>query len=290
VPTQTATSSKSSKSKSPARQALSTTETKQLKVSLYTNELERHYLDQFLRFSQSLGTFLPPKRFTGLITRSGETSPAIQQGILAVGALYWALQGDFTTNLFISKELDEPHYENALRYHGSAMRTVLEHMQSERPSDKDRSRERSIIGACLLFICFEALQGHRQEASQHIHHGMGIITKMSQEPYITAQSSSLLPSKPTAKSCAGVTDELAEMFERLSHHAWTDALFLHLQQNSHSTPSPQVAYDYPNTAVDYGSIFESEQNFGICEQFDSPEDFHVSSNADRYLPMTVAIL
>ncbi|CAK7213057.1 hypothetical protein SBRCBS47491_001673 [Sporothrix bragantina] len=94
-----------------------------------------------------------------------------------------------------------PHYRNALTYYGHALRLLRlgggglsgnENMQGppgrqtslpgQQPytgvdlaTPPSSEKERAAVLCCLLFVCFEALQGNREGALQHITHGLQIV-------------------------------------------------------------------------------------------------------------------
>ncbi|CAK7226411.1 hypothetical protein SEUCBS140593_006231 [Sporothrix eucalyptigena] len=86
-----------------------------------------------------------------------------------------------------------PHYRNALTYYGHALRLLRlggggssgsdsTPSQGQRPYTGDdlatppsSEKERAAVLSCLLFVCFEALQGNREVALQHITHGLQIV-------------------------------------------------------------------------------------------------------------------
>ncbi|CAK7211608.1 hypothetical protein SCUCBS95973_001173 [Sporothrix curviconia] len=95
-----------------------------------------------------------------------------------------------------------PHYRNALTYYGHALRllrlsgggntgntteqghpnrhsTSLSGQQPYTGVDlatpPSSEKERAAVLSCLLFVCFEALQGNREGALKHITHGLQIV-------------------------------------------------------------------------------------------------------------------
>lgn len=61
-----------------------------------------------------------------------------------------------------------PHYENALLYYGEALRRLQQ-------KTDDESSLRTALQSCILFICFEVLNGNCESALKHTTHGLQIL-------------------------------------------------------------------------------------------------------------------
>ncbi|KIH86510.1 hypothetical protein SPBR_08099 [Sporothrix brasiliensis 5110] len=93
-----------------------------------------------------------------------------------------------------------PHYRNALTYHGHALRlirlggggrtapgsistgpsnnpTLVQELYTDNnpATPPSAEKERAAVLCCLLFVCFEALQGNREAALRHITSGLQIV-------------------------------------------------------------------------------------------------------------------
>jgi hypothetical protein len=203
---------------------------------------EGRYFDQWLVLAENLGgSWFPTNLFSDVIPQLGLTEPAIRYAAIAVGALASAVSPNTVTHLPSGpshETASRQHYNNAVTYHGHALRLVRVGLQGDVSSDYAL---RVAVISCLLFACFEALHDSTEEALNHINHGLSIIDQfmftpdtiyLSVSPALSTasigsdhreqqQSSSSSFIQPEGSPVPFVFDgEILELFRRLEYMSW----------------------------------------------------------------------
>lgn len=209
------------------------------------SQWEEQYFEQWLVLAENLGgSWFPTNLFSDIILQLGLTQPAIRYAAIAVGALARAVSPKTATTLVSGQPSSGPsheaesrlHYNNAVTYHGHALRLVRVGLQGDVSSDYAL---RVAVISCLLFACFEALHGSTDEALNHISHGLTIIDQFMYTPdllsvspalstasigsdhYEQEQSSSSSFVQPEGSPVPFVFDgEFLELFRRLEYMSW----------------------------------------------------------------------
>ncbi|KAL1902507.1 hypothetical protein Sste5346_001488 [Sporothrix stenoceras] len=128
-----------------------------------------------------------------------------------------------------------PHYRNALTYYGHALRLLRlgggggtatsennngnqpqqAHTGNDPETPPSSEKERAAVLSCLLFVCFEALQGNREDALNHITHGLQIVDQfVARNLPPRALSEAQAYSPPDEASLLAGTDSDAEWQRR----------------------------------------------------------------------------
>lgn len=152
---------------------------------------EEQYFEEWLVLAEHLGgSWFPTNLFGDVIPQLSIAQPAIRYAAIAVGALARAVSPKTATTLASRQPSSGPpheaesrqHYNNAVTYHGHALRLVRVGLQGDVSSDYAL---RVAVISCLLFACFEALHGSTDEALNHISHGLTIIDQFMYTPETT---------------------------------------------------------------------------------------------------------
>jgi hypothetical protein len=192
------------------------------------------------------GEWFTSNLFTKTIPQLAHQDAALRHAMMAIGAMANAVAPTFLPGACSGPTHVGPHYKNALSYYGQALRLVRLH---QGPSD---SQLRSALIACLLFVCFETLHGHREAALHHINHGMMIVEQflrlkeankqsiMDSSKPATPPATQTLPPIDTASPVAddrpiiamdsespspeGLDEEIIQVFQRLDFQSWSTAI------------------------------------------------------------------
>lgn len=214
------------------------------------DQWEEEYFEQWLLLAENLGgSWFPTELFTQTIPELGRTEPAIRYAAIAVGALASAMSPNTLPALSSERSggaASRQHYNNAVTYHGHALRLVRVGLQGDVSSDYAL---RVAVISCLLFACFEALHDSTDEALNHINHGLTIIDQFMYTPDTTylsvspALSTASLNSEhyeqhePSLSSFMQREDslvpfvldgEILELFRRLEYLSWSVRLMQHV--------------------------------------------------------------
>lgn len=142
-----------------------------------------------------------------------------------------------------------PHYSAAINYYGRALRLL----QSESAQTSNETAIERTLLACLLFACFETLDGSYGTAANHVNHGLKILESFRKNNQPVRSGS--LEKTPTLE------DEVLQILQRLDYQAWTVGLLDRWRQSS-----PRV---YTSTAT--GSPFHELDETDMPKQFTSLE-------------------
>ncbi|KAK1836841.1 hypothetical protein QBC39DRAFT_295935 [Podospora conica] len=206
------------------------------------DQWEERYFEQWLVLANNLGgSWFPTTLFSHTIPQLGLNQPAIRYAAIAVGALASAVSPSTVPSLSSGpphQTESRQHYNNAVTYHGHALRLVRVGLQGDVSSD---CALRAAVISCLLFACFEALHDSTEEALNHINHGLTIIDQFMYTPDTTYLSVSPALStvsigseyyeqqespsgsfvQPEGSPVPFVFDgEILELFRRLEYMSW----------------------------------------------------------------------
>lgn len=131
------------------------------------------------------------------LLRMSSSFPAVQHAVVAFSSLHEVyLAGD---------DIHPPTAVYSRQQYGRAIRNLCDHIAIT--SIDGHVMEETLL-TCLLFICFEVLQGHDLAALAHLEAGLGIFSSL---PYTSAEVSM----QPSDLSISA----LAKIFIRLDNHA-----------------------------------------------------------------------
>lgn len=222
---------------------------------MFASQWEKAYFDSWLTLAPNLGGgWFPSHLWTSTIPQLCRDEPAVRFAAIAIGAMAQAMSpallgksyhhmlgGDAAAGAPAPPSLAEtveanrvvPHYRNALTYYGHALRllrlgggggtgTASSGASTTQPYTGDdlatpptNEKERAAVLSCLLFVCFEALQGNREAALNHITHGLQIVDQfVARNLPPRALSEAQARSPPDEASLLAGTDSDAEWQRR----------------------------------------------------------------------------
>lgn len=147
-----------------------------------------------------------------IVLQSCEYSPAIRACVVAIGALdqtldsvqrglaekAWRAQDSSKEKIHEGKT----HHEFALRQYGRAIRELKQSLSA------NRSDMRSALIACMLTVCFEALNGDMQSAITQVRNGRKLIRE-----YLPTGASAI----SARLNSAAEINEIIQAFDRLDN-------------------------------------------------------------------------
>ena len=135
---------------------------------------EQHALQFFVRHSapQLAGYFDSPF-WQRMVLQAGRNEPAVKHAIAAVGALHEKL----LTGAVNPNESQDRRTQFALEQCNKSIQHLLKPKEGTQRPDL-----RLMLTTCVLFTCFEALQGHCEAAIQHATQGYSLIQQYAMDP------------------------------------------------------------------------------------------------------------
>jgi hypothetical protein len=103
-----------------------------------------------------------------LVLRVGQQEPAVYHAIVALGAIHEEYQVHGA--VWNGSSIQKPLYRQALQQYSSALRQLNDRLQQ-----KSYSNVEIVLISCILFICFEILQGNAMAALSHFEGGMSVL-------------------------------------------------------------------------------------------------------------------
>ena len=128
---------------------------------------EQHSLQFFVKHSapQLAGYFDSPF-WQRMVLQAGRQEPAVRHAIAAIGALH--------EKLLTGAVNPEQSQDQRTRFALEQCNKSIQHLVS--PADKSTKPDlRLMLTTCVLFTCFEALQGHCEQAIIHATQGYSLL-------------------------------------------------------------------------------------------------------------------
>ncbi|KAF2721735.1 hypothetical protein K431DRAFT_268128, partial [Polychaeton citri CBS 116435] len=143
-------------------------------LSWSTDRLEQHSLQFFVHHSapQLAGYFDSPF-WQRMVLQAGRHEPAIRHAIAAVGALHEKL----LTGAVNSNENQDRRTRFALEQCNKSIQHLIQPENGTGLPDL-----RLMLTTCVLFTCFEALQGHCEQAIIHATQGYSLLQQYAMDP------------------------------------------------------------------------------------------------------------
>ncbi|KAM0722282.1 hypothetical protein Q7P37_001723 [Cladosporium fusiforme] len=134
----------------------------------------QHALQFFVQHSapQLAGYFDSPF-WQRTLLQSGRHEPAVKHAIAAIGALHERL-------LMGAEEADTSH-KRQTRFALEQCNKSIQHLTAP-VEGKDHPDLRLMLTTCVLFTCFEAMQGHCEQAIAHATQGYGLLKQYATAP------------------------------------------------------------------------------------------------------------
>jgi hypothetical protein len=135
---------------------------------------EQHALQFFVRNSapQLAGYFDSPF-WQRMVLQAGRVEPAVRHAIAAIGALHEKL----LTGALNPAELQDRRTRFALEQCNKSIQILTKPTESGKRPDL-----RLMLTTCVLFTCFEALQGHCEQAITHATQGYNLLQQYAMDP------------------------------------------------------------------------------------------------------------
>ncbi|KXJ93650.1 hypothetical protein Micbo1qcDRAFT_172560 [Microdochium bolleyi] len=191
---------------------------------IFTSDREQRYFETWVRFSKVICGDGLSELCSNAITQLSFTDPAIREATLAIGCLRVALD-DRPTGVLGSSAVGTPSYGEAIHRYAAALRKVVS-------SPLDKTTIRTVLLCCILFICFDILDGNRPAVHNHIFHGLRILQQFLRSVHPQANCTTHAPS-PDPSTVDGFILQIFQRLTMISH----SQLALHQQSLWQSTPS-----------------------------------------------------
>lgn len=134
----------------------------------------QHALQFFVRHSapQLAGYFDSPF-WQRMLLQSGRHSPAVKHAIAAIGTLH--------EKLLIGADEEDATSQRKTRFALEQCNQSIQHLT--KPVDGGKPPDlRLMLTTCVLFTCFEAMQGHCEQAISHAKQGYALLKQYATDP------------------------------------------------------------------------------------------------------------
>ncbi len=204
--------------------------------SPFSGEAEYRYFRFFHeKTAERLSGFFNEALWNRLVLQACEYEPSIRHAVIAIGALDMALEHAQGTKRPEYLELGDEdkkvvsHHQFALQQYGKAIKRMQDNLS------KPRQDMRTILIACLLFVCFETFHGNNNSAVKQAQSGIKMINGWL--PQFVKQGNLPADHIPGLRSPAPyvIEDELVHAFSRL------DVLALSFAEEQPLDIAPQLS-------------------------------------------------
>jgi hypothetical protein len=137
---------------------------------------EDHQIQRSLQFfiyhsAPQLAGYFDSRFWQQMMLHSGSQSPAVKHAIAAIGALHERLLTGPD-----NKDSGSP------RKRGFALECNQSIQHLMKPTNGEQSDLRLLLATCILFTCFEAMQGHCEQAMSHAKQGHALLDQYATDP------------------------------------------------------------------------------------------------------------
>ncbi|KAF2159346.1 hypothetical protein M409DRAFT_60928 [Zasmidium cellare ATCC 36951] len=144
---------------------------------------ERSALGFFInRTARDLGYSFPTIEWISRTLQLSHEEPALRYAMVALGSMHQARRA--YTHTSMSPVIEPGHLKNALGGYGKAMTHLRRRIEDSSVGNRIQTTS-MILLSCLLFFCFEQLQGEQATACLHMQKGQRIIKEMLSSPHST---------------------------------------------------------------------------------------------------------
>lgn len=141
---------------------------------------ERSALGFFInRTARDLGYSFPSNEWISCSLQLGHEEPALRYAMTALGSMHQARRAYTHTSMV--PVIDPEHLRYALDGYGKAMLHLRRRIERCPVSNRSQATN-MILLSCLLFFCFEQLQGEQATACLHMQKGQRIIKELLSGP------------------------------------------------------------------------------------------------------------
>ncbi|KAK1491772.1 hypothetical protein CABS01_12096, partial [Colletotrichum abscissum] len=135
--------------------------------AIFRSEWEKVYFETWISAKTELCGDELFDVFSVMVTQVATENCLLLEAVLALGALKIALIQQ-TDLLPMEQSRSSVHYRTALSRYGNAMRTLVAVAANEDTIS-------TILQCCIVFFCFDLLDGNHKAAHVHIHYGTRIL-------------------------------------------------------------------------------------------------------------------
>ena len=151
--------------------------------------------------------------WTGIVLQESHAVPAIRRAVIAIAALYKALETAPTSELKVNiiQSFDNKHHEYAVLQYIKAIQSLSQYI-----SQWNSPQLRPTLIACLLFVCFETISGSYSSAVQQTYGGLKILRSYyagqpGSQPWLPKQ---VLPKDSKVQKSGYITQALRDHMGR----------------------------------------------------------------------------
>ncbi|KAI9644520.1 tRNA A64-2'-O-ribosylphosphate transferase [Ciborinia camelliae] len=168
-------------------------------ISVEATEEEGRYFRYFCdRTAYQLPGYFDPSFWNHIILQESHNVTPIRHAVIAIGALNKAIGEAPGPNLKVNviQDIHKKHYEFAVLQHLKAIQALNQYISSS-----NGPQLRTALMACLLFVCFETIQGSYASSVQQTYGGLKLLRsyyagKPGSKPWIPRRISAGFNSKP----------------------------------------------------------------------------------------------
>jgi hypothetical protein len=142
-------------------------------VSIHATEDERRYFHFFSdNVANKMTGFFESTFWTRIVVQGSHEVPAIYHAAISIAALFKSMETAPRPDLKVNvvQTFDKKHHEYALIQYLKAIQALKQYI-----SASDSPQLRPALIACLLFVCFEAIQGSYSSAFEQIYGAIKIL-------------------------------------------------------------------------------------------------------------------
>lgn len=183
----------------PIQPRIPTTDIYTPNISLEATEEEGRYFRYFCdRTAYQLSGYFDPTFWDHIILRESYNVIPIRHAVIAISALNKAIEDSPGPHLKVNviQDINKKHYEFAVLQYLKAIQALNQYLSSS-----NGPQLRTALVACLLFVCFETIQGSYASSVQQTYGGLKLLRsyyagKPGSKPWIPLRISRGLKTKP----------------------------------------------------------------------------------------------
>ncbi|APA14856.1 hypothetical protein SS1G_06907 [Sclerotinia sclerotiorum 1980 UF-70] len=183
----------------PLQPRIPTTDLYTPSISLEATEDEGRYFRYFCdQTAYQLPGYFDPTFWKHIILQESHNVTPIRHAVIAIGALNKAIEEAPRPNLKVNviQDINKKHHEFAVLQHLKAIQALSQYISSS-----NGPQLRTALMACLLFVCFETIQGSYASSVQQTYGGLKLLRsyyagKPGSKPWIPRRISAGLNTKP----------------------------------------------------------------------------------------------
>lgn len=243
----------------PRRVSSGLTTIRQPSASLSISDAEFQYLLLFRKITADPRTgFFYSEFWTRIILQESHSSPAVKHALIAIGALYRALELSNIFSLHSLRSVTDAatHHDYAVTQYGKAISLMRKHLKHGKPNSY-----RTALISCVLFYCVESFLGEQGAAVAQIHSGIMLLAYRLQKV-----------SSSKGQYSDGVEDGLIEMLRDIANSIKSYDLTFHrnitLPMLISSTVRPEdVIWAAPEIPISILTVNQATVTWGRLKRY-----------------------